>query len=372
MMRKLFIIAALIMGAANAWAGTFETPNAGFHYDLTSPQQLADLVGEAIRKDKDPGRTIINPAKCKQDRSCATPMDYLVMIRQLYREFKLEEFAPKTVSELPSYLRRLVKKPGPAGNYWSSCLKPDGKGGWTPVLRCFARPFKPGESVWVDPLPAEELRGRITLTHDVEVFMEDCSNPTPGPKPLEIPIVGPFQKPCAEIRFFARASDKVVRLVPMGLPAFEDECFAIRKVGEERWIPWKDACHSGDCSFAASESFLQMTAWNKLASFELTPGEYVVRVPRRFAEDNSPYLTAFCLDRAWPERPQNPTKGQAEAWNLRQSDAVYVRPNAYRVGNDGVSRATIYASEAEVPASETVKMYWRFGVWAREQAQQTR
>lgn len=230
---------------------------------------------------------------------------------------------------------------------------------------------------------------------------------------------------CAEIHFFARVGDTVVRNAVGGGTAFQDDCFAIKKVGDAEFrAPWKDSCASEHCTFAASEAFLRKKMW-MLASYELEEGEYVLRVPASFAEKNSPYVTILCLERTkmvWPEfpkdveakakealanKPQEPVRGtdpdayaaeyakyvvayqkwrdtyaawysenkkliadyteRRDQWNEGHSDSVNVWWNAYRTGGDGVPRATIYYSEKEVPASESVKMYWRWGVWMQEQ-----
>lgn len=247
---------------------------------------------------------------------------------------------------------------------------------------------------------------------------------------VAIPVFIPSPPPknaCAEIRFFARAGDTVARNAVGGGVAFQDDCFAIKKVGDAEFrAPWKDSCASEHCTFAASEAFLHKKMW-MLASYELEEGEYVLRVPASFSEKNSPYVTILCLERTkmpWPEfpkdveakakevlanKPQEPVRGtnpdayaaeyakyvvayqkwrdtyaawysenkkliadyteRRDQWNEGHSDSVNVWPNAYRVGSDGVPRATIYYSEAEVPAIEPVKMYWRWGVWLQEHPQ---
>lgn len=247
---------------------------------------------------------------------------------------------------------------------------------------------------------------------------------------VAIPVFIPPTPPkhaCAEINFFARAGDTVARNAVGGGTAFGDDCFAIKKVGEAEFrAPWKDSCASEHCTFAASEAFLHKKMW-MLASYELEEGEYVLRVPASFAEKNSPYVTILCLERTkmpWPElpkemeakakaalanKPQEPVRGsdanayareysvyliafkqwradyaslydemkpavevyskQRDEWIVGHSDSVNVWPNAYHVGSDGVPRATIYYTEAEVPASEPVKMWWRY-TWVAEHSQQ--
>ena len=377
----------------------------GFYYGARDHNHVADLI-EASLKRNPKGTSLLSESECRAKASCGSPVDYLLMFKEADPEGTADL---KTVADVPAFVRGLREELAPKGRYIISCVRPDGKG-FRPFLACLERAFKPGERVFVNPITGRPL------------LAGDCANPIKGP-------VFPKQV-CAEIHFFARQGDTVVRHTPMGSPAFEDDCFAIRRVNETEFhIPWRDACASEHCTFAASEAFLKKKAW-KLASYELEPGEYVVRVPLRFAEKNSLYVTVFCIERtkmSWPElprdmeakvkaalsnKPQEPVRGddanayareyaayliafkqwrtdyaslydemkpivesyskQRDEWIAGHSDSVNVWWNAYRVGNDGVPRATIYYTQADVPATETVKMYWRWGVWLQEHPQQTR
>lgn len=180
---------------------------------------------------------------------------------------------------------------------------------------------------------------------------------------------------CAEIHFFARAGDTVTRNAVAGGTPFYDDCFAIKKVGENEFhSPWRDDCASEHCTFAASQAFLKKKVW-MLASYELKTGEYILRVPMSFTQKDSPYVTILCLERtkmSWPVRPTGVytqaqvdeyTKQSAQ-WNAGHSDSVNVWWNAYHPIN-GVPTAIIHYTPREVPASEPIKMYWRF-LWAQE------
>lgn len=410
MSKIISMFAALVLGAASisaAQAASSSVPLRGqpFFKGLENPGQLADLIAANLKQDNS-GNTKLDSKACRTpgNGSCARPLDYLESVKEADPKGTV---ALKTVADLPAFLRTLRKESAPPGRYILACLRPIGGGNYKQVLGCTERPFKPGETIWVNPVSNRPL------------FASDCTNPIKGPAPLK--------NVCAEIHLFAREGDTVMRQAVLGSPEFKDDCFAIKKAGETEFhIPWRDACESEHCTFAASEAFLNKKAWN-LASYELEPGEYVVRVPIRFTEKNSAYVTTFCIERTkmvWPEfpkdveakakevlanKPQEPVRGtnpdayaaeyakyvvayqkwrdtyaawysenkkliadyteRRDQWNEGHSDSVNVWPNAYRVGSDGVPRATIYYSEAEVSAIEPVKMYWRWGVWLQEHPQ---
>lgn len=352
MKKFISMFAALVLSAVMVSAATAATWKPFLH-GVTSPADLANKIQASLVKDRT-GKSMIDPERCKRDGSCATPLNYLEALQKVNSGAHL-----KNVNEIHDFLRTLQVIDAPVGKYWISCLKPDGAG-YKAEIHCLERSFKKGEKAWIDPKT------------NVIVFASDCTNVVEKP-------VSPKQV-CAEIYFFARTGDTVVRHTPMGSPAFEDDCFAIKKVGETEFrSPWRDDCASVHCTFAANEAHLNKKAW-KLASYELVPGEYVVRVPVSFAK-SSEYVMAFCIERTkmpWPEFPptgytleqRNEYAKQRDEWIAGHSDVVYVWQNAYRVGNDGVPRARIYYTESEVSATETVKMYWRWGVWFREHPEQ--
>lgn len=326
-----------------------------FFKGLESPGELADLIDANIKKNSS-GRTKLDAKACRTpgNGSCARPIDYLETVKEAD---PIGTVHLKTVADLPAFLRTLREEPAPSGRYVLACLRPIGGGNYKAVLGCTDRPFKLGESIWVNPVSNRPL------------FASDCTNPIKGPAPKETA--------CAEIHLFARAGDTVARNAVGGGTAFQDDCFAIKKAGESEFhSPWKDECASEHCVFEASEIFLKKKMW-MIASYELEPGEYVLRVPASFAQKDSSYVTVLCLERtkmAWPEFPpekytlaqRNEYGRLREQWIAGHSDSVNVWWNAYRVGSDGVPRATIYYTQAEVPPTETVEMYWRWGVWAQE------
>lgn len=356
-------IVALILGAAlvvstPVSAATWKP----FLHGVNSPAELAGKI-ETSLKQNPKGTSMLDSARCKKDGSCATPLNYLEALQQVNPGAHLTG-----VAQVPDFLRTLKVIDAPAGEYWISCLQPSGQGTYKAVLHCLSRSFKPGEKVWVDTKSS-----RI-------VFASDCTNVVEKPVPLK--------QACAEILFLARAGDTVARNAVGGGTAFGDDCFAIKKVGDAEFrAPWKDSCASEHCTFAASEAFLHKKMW-MLASYELEPGQYILRVPASFAEKNSPYVTILCLERtkmSWPEKPMmeytHERRGeyiaqrdayikQRDEWIVGHSDSVNVWWNAYHVGSDGVPRATVHYTEAEVPVAETPKMYWRWGVWVAEHPQQ--
>ncbi len=362
-------IVALILGAALVipMSATAATGKA-FMHGIQNPEQLAKMMEASLIKDSI-GKSLLDPTKCDGDGSCGSVFTFLEGLQKHPAGKHLTD-----VAQVPGFLRTLKEKDAPSGEYWISCLKSStpvkvaSKGTYHVVMHCLSRTFKKGWKVWVDPKT------------DLIVFDQFCTNPVE--KPVSPKMV------CAEILFFARAGDTVARNAVGGGTAFGDDCFAIKKVGDAEFrAPWKDSCASEHCTFAASEAFLHKKMW-MLASYELEPGQYILRVPASFAEKNSPYVTILCLERtkmSWPEKPTmeytHAQRGeyiaqrdeyikQRDEWIAGHSDSVNVWWNAYHVGSDGVPRATIYYTEAEVPVAETPKMYWRWGVWVAEHPQQ--
>lgn len=124
---------------------------------IKSPTDLAGLVENSLKADP-AGSRVLDPARCKRSGSCATAQDYFNGIRFAHPSAKLEE-----ITELPRYLRSLVKKPAPAGEWQVSRLLVEGNThrydavGWH-------RAFFKGEDVWFDVNTGEP------------VFAGDCGN----------------------------------------------------------------------------------------------------------------------------------------------------------------------------------------------------
>ncbi|MDP2665834.1 MAG: hypothetical protein Q8P23_04385 [bacterium] len=360
----LVLSAVLVVPMAHAVTG-----DKGFYYGTEAEQHdlnkvLARLVVNSLLKDHN-GNARLSESNCGEKGGCGTPRLLVDSFRQM------EGLPPVDLSNLVEFLESLEADENRGGYYDVTSLRPNPKApsGFRAVMDGVQRGFNLGEKAWV-------YRDKKN-NRKIVVLMGHCANPVY--RLIPILIIG-GEKPCPEIRFFARKGDTVVRHAAMGSPEFKDDrcSFAIKKVGETVFhILWRDACASEHCTFAANEAHLGKKAW-MIASYELEEGEYVVRVPTTFVETNSPYVMAFCIERtaiAWPELPSGQyTMAQVDRyteergqWIAGHSDVVYVWWNAYRLGTDGVPRATIYHSEAEVPSIETVKMYWRYGVWEREQ-----
>jgi hypothetical protein len=124
---------------------------------IKSPSELATLVETSLKADP-AGSRVLDPARCKKSGSCATAQDYFKGIRLSHPSAKLEE-----LTELPRYLRSLVKKPAPAGDWQVSRLLVKGEThrydatGWH-------RAFFKNEDVWFDVNTGEP------------VFAGDCGN----------------------------------------------------------------------------------------------------------------------------------------------------------------------------------------------------
>lgn len=338
---KQFIstFAALAMSAALVVpALATETQNKGFYYGAPNPQSLAELV-EASHKKDPTGKTMLDAAKCKKDGSCATPNDYLVMFREM--DPKAREKL-KSVADVPAFLRRLVKEPGRQGQYHSSCLKPDGHG-WTPVLRCFVRPFHQGEGAWIDPDTKEVI------------LLEDCGNPTPGPAPLEIIILGGVPA-CMEIPFPTGESITAVRFAVTSSAGVvvdvTDPCFAVKRAGSANFEKWAiNECENVYCDFSAPASMVKQEV-RLVGSYIPKPGEHVLRVPAYLAEERSlQYRIFLCFDRMI-------------AGIVGHSNTTSVRWFDYRETQSGIKAARVFYTQAEIPAGMP-QLYISWGEWGK-------
>lgn len=141
-------LAVLFLAVLARWAhaGTGMPLMKGFK----SPAELATLVEASLKADST-GSRVLDPARCKRSGSCATAQDYFNGIRAAHPSARLEEIA-----ELPRYLRSLVKKLTPAGEWQMSRLLVKGEThrydgtGWH-------RAFFKGEEVWFDVNTGEPI-----------------------------------------------------------------------------------------------------------------------------------------------------------------------------------------------------------------------
>lgn len=144
---------------------------------VRDPTHLAVLHEANLARDPS-GKTMLDPAQCRSNGSCASPIHYLQALQANDPGANL-----RSVADLPRYFRSLVEQDAPDGPYFMACLKRT-NGVYTAVNNCLSRRFKPGEKAWVNPATGKP------------VLAENCTNPVgqpdrPAPAPAPCYII-PF------------------------------------------------------------------------------------------------------------------------------------------------------------------------------------
>lgn len=129
-----------------------------FMKGLKDPSELAARIEASFETDPS-GHTMLSATRCKQDGSCASPIDYLDTLQVYDPDANL-----KSVADLPGYFRSLVIGKAPSGKYYMACVMLDASGA-RGAADCMARVFDSGEHGWVNP-----KTGRVVLA-------ENCTNP---------------------------------------------------------------------------------------------------------------------------------------------------------------------------------------------------
>lgn len=146
---------------------------------LKSPTELATLVERSLKSDPT-GKRLLDPARCKKDGSCATAYDYFYGIGLAHPSAKLD-----SIAELPRYLRSLVKKSAPTGEWYMSRMLVKGAkhtydhAGWK-------RAFFKGEVVWDD------------LNTGEHILAGDCGNIV-APVPIKPKVLPAVMVTCANL-----------------------------------------------------------------------------------------------------------------------------------------------------------------------------
>ena len=380
MYKFIVIVAALMLSAATV--STVDAAPAGkpFLRGVISPTDLANRIEQSLWENRQ-GTKIIDPELCMKNGSCATANDYLVMFQESDPGANLTK-----VAEIPGFLRTLKVVDGPPGEYWVACLKPAGKGTFTPVLHCLSRRFKPGEKAWIDP-----------KTKKI-VLASDCTNPVEKEVPPKV---------CVEVHFFTKPGDKPVRFALFGhekIP-IRDECISIKRAGESEFDSmhnWTDECERRGCDFSEVTKVLKKNVL-LMGSYIPAHGEHVLRLPAYVAEKGSPYVVALCLERGdlgdpneppkEPIAPLRPVEGEDPAvyaekfvsymeylrqyeewsdeynewrgtyriwrdtWIADHSDGIGVNWYDYRMTSSGTKVATVYYTKEEIPPGLPI-LYW--------------
>ncbi|HFC10866.1 MAG TPA: hypothetical protein ENJ75_01585 [Candidatus Kaiserbacteria bacterium] len=330
-----------------------------------SPKELASMIEKSLSVDPK-GNTHLNERRCKKYGECATAYSYFYGIRTVHPEVA---HRLRSIIDLPEYLRSLKKTPAPKGKWVMSrvIVSYDAYGNVVRRYdtRGFARAFKHGEYAWCDivshkpilagscgnvvgkryfaPAPAKvrnvalQPKPKNGRWERVWAYASELENPAP---------LHPAEMGYAEIRFYAYSGDTAL-IVPIFGSGLSERDFGIKRPGEEHFEPWSNAvCEENApviCGFDALEGFTGKKV-NRLltGSFYLkTPGEYVLRVPRAFAEPATPdrvVLQLFHGKVAWPVLPArvvNPEvtaryEMEVRAYKRNHTDGLLVLPESYK------------------------------------------
>lgn len=238
---------------------------------IKSPSELATLVETSLKADP-AGSRVLDPTRCKKSGSCATAQDYFNGIRIAHSSANLEE-----LTELPRYLRSLVKKPAPAGEWQVSRLLVKGEThrydatGWH-------RAFFKGEDVWFDVNTGEP------------VFAGDCGNVVGKPL-VSLPTRVVAKEQCVTLEYNVKPGDEVrfAILARKRLPA--SACWQLCDGTECSALP--SPCDT--CDWVGPKSVIQ-------TGFEpLHTGRYIARAEHqtlRFPREVTSNYVALCDERA--------------------------------------------------------------------------
>jgi hypothetical protein len=355
-MRKIIsMVAALILGAALAIPISASAASGkAFMHNVKNPEELAQMIEASLAKDQS-GKSMLNPAKCDSDGSCGSTLSFLQALQQHPAGKHLT-----SVDQIPGYLRTLVERTAPAGEYWISCLRSSSnvkvasKGTYRVEMHCLSREFKPGFKVWVDP-----------KANNLIVFDQFCTNPVEKP-------VSPKQA-CVYIHFFTKVGDVGVRFAELGPANIEDDCIGVKKAGESNFESvWAEDCFVAECDFSSDAEVVGQPV-RFVGSYVPNPGEHVLRLPAFVAEKGSLFVTVLCLDRtamAYPEIAKGAaTYAQGveyaehrQEWISNHSDGVGVRWFDFQRTRSETKIATVYYTKAEAPKSGS-QNYWTWGEW---------
>lgn len=337
-----------------------------------SPKELASMIEKSLSVDPK-GNTHLNERRCKMYGECATAYSYFYGIRTVHPEVASRL---RSIIDLPKYLRSLKKTHAPKGKWVMSrvIVSYDAYGNITRRYdaRGFARAFKRGEYAWCDlvshkPILAGSCGNVVGKQYFAPKLIAKALAPAkvrnvvlqPTPKngrwerawayasELENPApLHPAEKGYAEIRFYAYSGDTAL-IVPIFGAGLSERDFGIKRPGDVHFERWSNAvCEENApviCGFDALEGFTGKKVNRHLTgSFYLNkPGEYVLRVPRVFAEPATPdrvVLQLFHGSVAWPVLPArvvNPEvtaryEREVRAYKHNHSDGLLVLPGSYK------------------------------------------
>lgn len=225
----------------------------GYYYNAPNPGVIAAAVESSLKRDPT-GHAMLDPAKCRRDGSCATPLSYVVSFRAH------DPFGNWTLENLASKMRRLIRDCSIKGKLQMDRIdRATGRVDINGLPRYLAA----GECAWVNP-----------DTHQ-PVLAEHCANPV-GVR-IEIPcVIVDFQTETpAE---YAVTWGRYIRP--------RDQCFAFRRVAtlfeqdspSAKWIPISPGCIGRPCDLTNDNRFIGK---RDVAHGQIpldSPGHYQIRL----------------------------------------------------------------------------------------------
>ncbi len=251
-MRKLIVVWLALATAALANPAFAAGTGMPMMKGIKSPTELATLVERSLASDPT-GNTLLDPARCKKNGSCATARDYFFGIQSAHPSAKLGNIA-----ELPQYLRSLVKQSAPAGEWHISRLLVRGNT-HTYDAKGWKRSFLQGESVWVDVNTGE----LILAGHCGNVIGEGPAKPVPKPVPAALTPAAPIG--ACPLVYILKVN--VWRNEALELPGVEPtqakeeiaEQFVGARVSRTHGKQFRDAYAAGKLSRSATPHVLQVS-----------------------------------------------------------------------------------------------------------------
>lgn len=273
--RIIVLLTALLFGVVMASGAEAASRGKRFYDGLDNPAQLALLVEANLAKDPS-GASMLDPARCSAPHwSCAAPADYLKIIRQFDPGATVNGQPLTSVDQLPAFLRKLVVRKAPSGEYWMACMrKATPSSDWEPLANCVARAFHPGEHAWVDP-----DTGNVVLA-------QDCTNPVGKPR---------RQAGCVDDVIYAEAGDLILLNQRGPTDLTRNVCTGLLRAGETEWeSPYIERCPHPYCSLKVSDRYSSYQAWAEGSFIADQTGYFIVRHPAFVAEKDSGYSFFYC------------------------------------------------------------------------------
>lgn len=204
-------------------------PYRGYWYGARSPQELAGIIARSLRSDRT-GRTMLSAERCRQNGSCAAPINYVESMRAH------DPYGNWTLDNLVEKMERLVLRCNLTGVYqMDRIIYTGGRLGRTDVSGMSRSFDREGGCAWVNP------------DTGAPVLAPDCANPVGQRIDIDCVVI------ILETRI---AEEQIVDW--QRRRSATDQCFAYRRVARPyesqftgpTWIPIRAGrIGNDDCSF---------------------------------------------------------------------------------------------------------------------------